>query len=467
MCKERTLNFYGMKTLCKEAASVFLFGEKGVEMKIERKRKFYRRCLRVALTFTCLSLVLLWVLSVYEQIPQNIKLRMGEEQVFDMGLPVSGEIKKMENSSQEDPVTVSSQNASNIPADSIHIDLLTPVTMKASDSLSSYQMDLKLFGFIPFKQVNIEVIRDLELTPVGLPIGIYLETDGVLVIGVGSFVSLSGQEVSPSQYLLKTGDYITEIDGREVTGKNAFIRAVENSGGEPVLLTIRRGGEEFEVSADPVQNQNGKYKLGIWVRDNAQGVGTMTFVDKDGNFGALGHGISDVDTSLVMELYSGTLYRTEIIAIRKGVKGNPGEMTGMIEYTDRNILGTVEDNTERGIFGVCNEKMLSKIETEPVPIALKQEAEPGNAQILCTVDETTSYYDIEITELHPDYGNINKSIVLKITDPDLIEKTGGIVQGMSGSPIIQNGKIIGAVTHVLVNDPTRGYGIFIEDMLEH
>lgn len=438
-----------------------------MEMKIERKRKIYRRCLRTALTFTCLSLVLLWVLSVYEQIPQSIKLRMGEEQVFDMGLPVSGEIKKMGNSTQENPVTVSSQNASNIPADSIHIDLLAPVTMKASDSLSSYQMDLKLFGFIPFKQVNIQVIKDLELTPVGLPIGIYLKTDGVLVIGVGNFVSLSGQEVSPSQYLLKTGDYITAIDGKEVTEKKAFIRAVENSGGDAVLLTIRRGGEEFEISVDPVQNQSGKYKLGIWVRDNAQGVGTMTFVDNAGNFGALGHGINDVDTSLVMQLDSGTLYRTEIIAIRKGAKGNPGEMTGMIEYADYNILGTVDDNTEQGIFGSCNEKMLSQIETEPIPIALKQEAETGNAKILCTVDGKPCYYDIEITELHPDHMNINKSIVLKVTDQKLIELTGGIVQGMSGSPIIQNGKLVGAVTHVLVNDPTKGYGIFIEDMLEH
>lgn len=440
--------------------------ERGVAMKMQRRRNIYRRCLKIALTFTCLSLVLVWVLAVYGQIPKNIKLRMGEEQVLDMGLPVSGEIRKTENSSQESSVTASRQNASNIPADSIHIDLGAPVTMKA-DTLSSYQMDLKLFGFIPFKQVNIEVIKDLELTPVGLLIGIYLETDGILVIGVGNFVSLSGQEVSPSQYLLKTGDYITALDGREVTGKKAFIRDVENSGGDAVTLTVRRGEEEFDVTVEPVQNQSGKYKLGIWVRDNAQGVGTMTFVDSEGNFGALGHGINDVDTSLVMKLDRGTLYRTEIIAIKKGTRGNPGEMTGMIEYSDRNILGTVDSNTEQGIFGVCNEKMLSRIETEPIPIALKQEVQTGEAQILCTVDGEPQYYDIEITELHLDHTNINKGIVLRVTDPNLIAITGGIVQGMSGAPIVQNGKLVGAVTHVLVNDSTSGYGIFVEEMLGH
>lgn len=433
--------------------------------KMQRRKAIYRKCLIVALVFTCFSLAGVWILYVYGRIPGNIKLRIGEEQVLDIGLPVAGEITKMEeNGDSMRAVAANGQEASNIPAGSVHIDLSSPVTMKA-DTLSTYQMNLKLFGWIPFKRVNIEVINELELTPVGLPVGIYLKTDGVLVIGVGEFLSLGGTEVSPSSYLLKTGDYILAVDGEEVNGKKEFIKRIEDSDGEPVVLTIRRGEEEFDISIHPVQNQNGKYKLGIWVRDNAQGVGTMTFVDSEGNFGALGHGINDVDTSIVMELESGTLYRTEIIAIKKGSRGNPGEMTGMIDYSDRNILGVVTDNTEQGIFGTCNDKMLSQIETEAIPIALKQEVEIGEAQILCTVDGQPRYYDIEITELYLNHTNINKGIVLKVTDPDLIAITGGIVQGMSGAPIIQNGKLVGAVTHVLVNDSTSGYGIFIENML--
>lgn len=432
-----------------------------------KRRRIYRRCLVLALILTCMSLAGVWAVYAYGQIPGSIKLKQGEEQVLDVGLPLSGEITKMKEEDDDSmrAVTVTGQGESNIPANSIYIDLRNSVTMKA-DTLSTYQMNLKLFGWIPFKQVDIEVIEDMTLTPVGLPIGIYLKTDGVLVIGIGDFTALDGSSASPSKYLLSTGDYILAVDGNAVEGKKKFIETIEQSGGEPVVLSIRRGEEEFDVEVQPVQNQNGKYKLGIWVRDNAQGVGTMTFVDSDGNFGALGHGINDVDTSIVMQLDSGTLYNTEIIAIKKGVKGKPGEMTGMIEYSDKNILGVITANTSKGIFGTCNDKMLSRIETEPVPIGLKQEVELGEAQVLCAVDGTPRYYDIEIKELYLDHANINKGIVLKITDPELIALTGGIVQGMSGAPIIQNGKFIGAVTHVLVNDSTSGYGIFIEEMLD-
>ncbi|MGN1148018.1 MAG: SpoIVB peptidase [Lachnospiraceae bacterium] len=434
--------------------------------KLTNRKKVYKRCLVCALIITCMTLAGVWLLYTYEQIPGSIKLKMGEEQVFDMGLPVSGEIKRTEEKKSDEiqAVTVNGQGESNIPADSIHIDLSSTVTMKAN-TLSSYQMDLKLFGWIPFKQVDIEVIQDMTLTPVGLPIGIYLKTDGVLVIGIGDFVALDGTSVSPSRYLLKTGDYILAVDGEKVTGKNDFIDTIEKSKGYPVILSIRRGEEEFDVEVTPVQNQNALYKLGIWVRDNAQGVGTMTFVDSEGNFGALGHGINDVDTSIVMELDSGTLYQTDIIAIKKGTRGDPGEMTGMIEYSDKNILGIITDNTSKGIFGTCNEKMMSRIEGEAIPIGLKQDVKVGAAQILCTVDGEPEYYDIQIKELYLDHTNVNKGIVIQVTDPELIAITGGIVQGMSGAPIIQNGKLIGAVTHVLVNDATSGYGIFIEEML--
>lgn len=435
--------------------------------KYYRRRKAYRKGLYCSLLLACMSLFGVWYLYMYQQIPGNIKLKAGEEQILNLGLPVAGEIVKMEDYAEDmEAVTANGHGKSNIPAGSVYVDFSDSVTMKA-DTLSNYQMTLKLFGFIPFKQVNIEVIRDMTLTPVGLPIGIYLKTEGVLVIGVGNFVTLDGTEVSPSQYLLKTGDYILEVDHKKVTGKKDFISTIEKSDGKPVILTINRDGEEFDVNVTPALNQNGLPKLGIWVRDNAQGVGTMTFVDEEGNFGALGHGINDVDTSIVMNLDSGTLYKTEIIGIKKGTKGEPGEMTGMIDYSDKNILGIVKENTTKGIFGTCNEKMLSQIETEPIPIGLKQEVKIGDAQIICTVDGKPKYYDIRIKEIHLEHDNVNKGIVLEVTDPNLIAITGGIVQGMSGAPIIQDGKLIGAVTHVLVNDSTKGYGIFIENMLDN
>ncbi len=429
-----------------------------------RKRKIYKRCLLAAMVLTCFSLVGLWVLFAYKQIPGSIKLKVGEELIWNMGLPIVGEISKSEREEELQAVAVNEQAESNISGNSIRIDLSETITMKA-DMLSSYQMDLKLFGFIPFKQVEVDVIDEMTLTPVGLPIGIYLKTEGILVIGVGDYTSIDGRSVSPADNILKSGDYIREVDGQEISNKNAFIKMVEDSGGKPMILTICREQEEFDVKLTPIQNQNGEYKLGIWVRDNAQGVGTMTFVDSRGNFGALGHGITDVDTSLIMQLRSGTLYKTDIVAIKKGVKGEPGEMTGMIDYSDKNILGIVTQNTEKGIFGTCNEKMIDRVACAPLPIGLKQEVEKGEAQIYCTVDGEPAYYDIVIKDVHLDNDNVNKGIVIQVTDPELIALTGGIIQGMSGAPIIQNGKIIGAVTHVLINDATSGYGIFIEEML--
>ena len=327
-------------------------------------------------------------------------------------------------------------------------------------------MQVKLFGILPFKQVGIRVIEDQELIPVGVPIGIYVKTEGVLVVGTGEFASQGAGKVSPAKNILKSGDYVIKLNGTEVTGKDDFITRIENCGGEQQILTIRRDAETYDVRIKPERDRTGKYKIGVWVRDNAQGVGTMTYIDENGNFGALGHGINDVDTSTLMEMNDGTLYQTEIISIRKGAAGQPGEMTGMIVYSDDRILGDITSNSIRGIFGKCNQKALALGTEEALPIGLKQEIEKGPAQILCTVDGTTRYYDIEITEIHLDHDNVNRGIELRVTDPELLSVTGGIVQGMSGAPIIQKGKFVGAVTHVLVQDSTRGYGIFIENMLE-
>lgn len=419
-----------------------------------RRLRLYRACLCAVLILACLGLMGYSYYLVDSSIPSVIHVRAESEESLELRIPARGEI-----------VNVSRQGNSNIPNGAVTIDLSRPLTLKTGNT-DDLQMQVKLFGILPFKQVGIRVIEDRELIPVGVPIGIYVKTEGVLVVGTGEFASQGAGKVSPAKNILKSGDYVIKLNGTEVTGKDDLIMRIENCGGEQQILTIRRDAETYDVRIKPERDRTGKYKIGVWVRDNAQGVGTMTYIDENGNFGALGHGINDVDTSTLMEMNDGTLYQTEIISIRKGAAGQPGEMTGMIVYSDDRILGDITSNSIRGIFGKCNQKALALGTEEALPIGLKQEIEKGPAQILCTVDGTTRYYDIEITEIHLDHDNVNRGIELRVTDPELLSVTGGIVQGMSGAPIIQKGKFVGAVTHVLVQDSTRGYGIFIENMLE-
>ena len=231
-------------------------------------------------------------------------------------------------------------------------------------------------------------------------------------------------------------------------------------------MEVVRRNEMITLALTPVQTEDGTYKLGIWVRDNIQGIGTLTFTTQEGEFAALGHGISDVDTGERLEISKGELYEAKILSVQKGAVGSPGELRGVIDYEDSKVLGQIENNTSNGISGTLKKEKQTILEGELYPIGLKQEIQTGSAKILCDVGEGVKEYEIEITEVNWNAKDSNKSFVIHAVDEKLMELTGGIVQGMSGSPIIQNGKLVGAVTHVLVNDPTRGYGIFIENMLE-
>lgn len=411
----------------------------------------------------------------WDKIPSTIKIRAGVEQELDFKVPVSGEIYRVkEQAAQAATVTEPVQTREAEPAaesisdavESIHVDFAHTVKVKANE-IDTYQMDLKLFGILPYKNVDIEIIQDKMLIPSGIPIGIYVKTSGVLVVGIGEFENRRGDQVSPAKYVLQKGDYIIQIDGEEIENKKQFIELVEESGGDDMVLTIKRNNEITDVMVRADQNQNEEWKLGIWIRDNAQGIGTMTYEDTDHTFGALGHGINDVDTSLLMNLEEGTLYKTEIVGITRGANGSPGELTGYIEYDSDNVIGEITENTAEGIFGICDEELVESASYEPIPIALKQEIELGPAQIICSVTGEPEFYDVEIVEVNLEQENINRGIVIQVVDEKLLTLTGGIIQGMSGSPIIQNGKLAGAVTHVLVQDSTRGYGIFIEEMLIH
>ena len=413
----------------------------------------YRRFLYILLTAGLIALVITVYIDYWKKVPSTIKIRAGVEQELDFRVPASGEIYQ-----DEAVESLSSQ------VESIHVNFSKGVTLRANQ-IDHYTMDLKLFGILPYKSVDIQVIQDTTLIPSGIPIGIYVKTDGVLVIGVGEFENSSGETVSPAQYVLQSGDYILDVNGEKVENKKQFVQMIADSEGEDMIMTLRRGEEITEVKIKPECNQNEEWKLGIWIRDNAQGIGTLTYVDTDDTFGALGHGINDVDTSTLMRLDEGTLYKTEIVGITRGTDGSPGELTGYIAYENENIIGEITENTAEGIFGTLKDEIVQQTPYEAIPIALKQEVQIGPAQIICSVTGEPKYYDIEITELHLEDGNVNRGLVIKITDEELLSLTGGIIQGMSGSPIIQNGKLVGAVTHVLVQDAASGYGIFIENML--
>ena len=421
----------------------------------KKRLRIYRYGLCVALL--CFSVFLGGILyfDLYNQIPSVLRVKAGAEEYWDFCLPLVGEIQE-----------VSENGESNIPREYVEIDFSRQVTLNTAES-NRYLMNVKLFGLIPFKQVSIHVIGEKELIPVGEPIGLYVKTDGLLVIGVGEFKGVDGLTYSPSKYILHSGDYIKTLNGTEISDKETFMESIRGCDGKNVILQIERNGQIMDVSIQPILNEEREYKLGIWIRDNAQGIGTMTYIDADGRFGALGHGVSDIDTSTLMELEDGTLYQTEIVSIQKGINGDPGELTGRIIYDKSKILGDIDYNGPEGIFGICTDPTEEMVDQTAIPIGLKQEIKIADAQILCSVSGKSEYYGIQITAVHLDNDNINKGIEFRVTDSRLLELTGGIVQGMSGSPIIQDGKFVGAVTHVLVNDPTRGYGIFIENMLEH
>ena len=316
------------------------------------------------------------------------------------------------------------------------------------------------------EQVSAGNISNTTVILGGMPVGIYMKTDGVLVLGTDGIECMDGLEYEPAKNLIKEGDYITGINGTDVETKNELVIQVAKMDSPEAILQIRREGEEIQVKMNAVKVSEQSYKLGVWVKDSIQGLGTITYLKEDGTFGALGHGIYDTDSSELLEMRDGRLYQTDILGIKKGIKGTPGGIEGVIIYNQRNYLGLVEENTDIGIYGEV-ENVDDIVEDKTVvPVAKKKQIELGKATIYCTIEDCVEAYEVEIEQIDYFPREENKSMVIKITDEKLLEKTGGIVQGMSGSPVIQNGRIVGAVTHVLVNDPTRGYGIFIENMLD-
>lgn len=302
-----------------------------------------------------------------------------------------------------------------------------------------------------------------SVIPIGKAVGIKLFSDGVLVVGLSAVDTDDGACYPGRDCGLKEGDIITHINGDEVDTIEEVQSLVAGGNGEPLSIQAVRGQRQLQLTASAAENRQGDYQLGVWLRDSMAGIGTLTFYDPEsGTFAALGHGINDVDTSMLMPLESGSIMPASVSNVKKGASGDPGELHGQFDLT--RDLGTLYANTSLGIFGRMPQENL-EIQQTPVPVATRDQVQTGPATILSNIrGDQVEEFDIQITRVCPS-DDSNRSLLIQVTDPELLEATGGIVQGMSGSPILQNGRIVGAVTHVLINDPTRGYGVLAEQML--
>ena len=331
----------------------------------------------------------------------------------------------------------------------------------------SYRLVYNEYYFEFHDELEVSSANEKFVNPLGKIVGIYTECDGVFVIDTCEIEDENGNDIDVSGAYVKTGDYILAIDGKTLTEKEDMIKAVENSNGKSLELLVSRDEKEFNVLLTPVKAKDGTYKLGIWVKDDLAGVGTITYFMGNGDFAALGHGMGDGETDNLVEIGGGDVYVSTIIGIEKGKKGAPGEVKGVIHYGTNNHIGELDTNTGKGIYGrLDQDELRAYVRQYPsYPVANKQEIVPGPAYIISEVSGAITKYNIEITYVDYLAMDSNKGLYIKVVDRELLELTGGIIQGMSGSPIIQNGKIIGAVTHVLINDPTSGYGIFIDEMM--
>ena len=392
--------------------------------------------------------VILFLLVVYmyvcniSMLPNNIILMQGEALNLNTILGIN-----VKSSSFSNAVTASSNLNNSI-----------------TQNTGKVNLELDLFNLFPVKDVTVNVIPKTKVVPLGKAIGMRLYTEGVLVVGMSEIEGKKPYENSG----IETGDKIVEVNNVEIKSTDELIQCANSANGSSVEgKYINNKNEEEVANITPAKTAENEYKLGLWVRDAAAGVGTVTFYEpQTGEFGALGHGINDVDTYELIDIANGEIVTTNIIDIVKGEKGSPGEIRGIIE--GERTIGNVSKNTSFGVYGNMLDTTSLNINKESeLEVANRSEIKLGKAEIMCELENgKVEKYEIEIQKIFLDNNSDNKSILIKVTDEELIEKTGGIIQGMSGAPVIQNGKFIGAVTHVLVNDPQMGYAIFGDLMIK-
>lgn len=347
-----------------------------------------------------------------------------------------------------------------LTADSPRQPTEAPVNASARDTGGS--QTLRLFGLIPVKTVQTVTEEQRYVTVCGTPFGVKMFSNGALVVAFSDLYTDLGSENPAKEAGLRLGDLIVSAGGHTVRNNEELSSAIATAGGNAMEVVYLRDGNRCTCTLTPVQDQDGSYKAGVWVRDSSAGIGTLTFADtENGTFAGLGHAISDTDTGASISLLSGEIVPVTITDCIAGTAGAPGELRG--EFSGDEVLGTVLANQDTGVYG----RLSGQVSGTEYPVANMQEVRTGAAQILTTVDGAgPKLYDVRIESVNLNASDPNRNMLIRVTDRDLLQKTGGIVQGMSGSPLIQDGMLVGAVTHVLVNDSARGYAIFAQTMLQ-
>lgn len=393
-------------------------------------------------------------------IPSDIRMLNGSEKNWDLGVPATATASV----SDPDVVQINGKNTHDV-----RVDLGRPLQF-FSAKMGQAKVQLKLFGSLPIKTFRVKVIPDLKVVPGGQSIGVKLNTAGMLVVGHHR-IDAGSEEASPGQAAdIRVGDSITMIDGVKLKSPKQVDALVQKAGKADRDLDVQivRNGKKINVELTPVYDkESDTYRLGLYIRNATSGVGTLTFYDPEHHvYGALGHVISDMDTGEPITVGGGQIVQSNVTAVEKGLHGKPGEKRAIF-FNEDEVLGNIERNSRFGIFGKMIHLPDNRFTQEAIPVGLTEEVKEGPAHIYTVVEgQKVEKYDIEIVNVIEQQYAATKGMIIKVTDERLLNKTGGIVQGMSGSPIIQNGKIVGAVTHVFVNDPTSGYGTFIEWMLE-
>lgn len=424
------------------------------------KRRVLKKAFGIILTAIFLVFNYSPIVQDISRLPAELQIFQGDTQILDLRLPIKARI----NDSNE--LNVLKFNGDSLKSLEVY-DISQPLAIEPVNQ-GNVDLDFMLFGFIPIKKLTIQVTSPKKLIPGGNSIGVSLYTNGALVVGTSEVTDKKGITHFPAiDAGILPGDIIEKVNGVTVKDAAHLTQLVNKVKGKSVELTCRRDNRLYVTKIYPMMDESdNKFRIGLWVRDSTAGVGTLTFVDPDTRFlAALGHAITDVDTGSLLSVKNGEISESTVIDVKIGKKGLPGELVGNFS-SDKNAIGTIVKNTRYGIYGKADRSVTNPL-YKALPIAYQNQIKTGKATILTTIDDTgIQEFDIQITKVVRQASSGTKGLVLEISDPKLLKKTGGIVQGMSGSPIIQDGKLVGAVTHVFVNDPTKGYGIFIEWMLE-
>ena len=415
----------------------------------------------VILVVTIVSSAVLFEIYQVVSMPEEYMVVEGEERELNLNLPFG----ILATSESEGILRL---NGIEVTTRGISVSSGNPLLIQTT-SIGNTTVEFRLFGLIPIKRMTVSAISPVKVVPGGHSIGVKLYTQGVLVVAVADFTGIDGKTYNPAlEAGIAVGDSIIGINNTKVRDADHVIQLLGECKGEEIMIEIKRGSQILTKGIKPVKSQeDGKYRIGAWVRDKTAGVGTLSFYyPETGVFGALGHAITDVDTGLMLSVEEGEILESRIASIQKGERSKPGEIRGIF-FEEQNKLGYIEKNTEFGIYGILSKDIENEYYSEPIPVALRHQVMEGPAYILTTVDKEIEKYSIEIQKIANQYHPEPKSIVIKVVDEWLLGATGGIVQGMSGSPIIQGDRLIGIVTHVFVNDPSRGYAIFAEWMVQN